>query len=107
MANLGLKLDNLCLTEEELDQKLQAFLGKLNDPKYKEDLKNAGSLFEDESKEYLTVTSETYNQVFKRAGGLLPFVVLLCAMLFNHFFDTAEEYQWQTWGKTSFEEQQA
>ena len=27
-------------------------------------------------------------------------------MLWNHFFHTAEQYEWQTWGKTSFEEQQ-
>ena len=53
LSNLGLKLDNICLTEEELDQKLEVFQGKMNDAKYKEDLKNAGSLFEDESKEHL------------------------------------------------------
>ena len=106
IANLGLKLDNMCLTEDDLDQKLKVFLGKKNDAKYAEDLKNAGNLFEDESKEHLSVTKDTYKQVFSRAGGILPFVVLTFAMLWNHFFHTAEEYEWQTWGATSFEEQQ-
>ena len=106
LANLGLKLDNLCMTEDELDKKLKVFEGKKNDAKYAEDLKNAGSLFEDEAKEHLSVSKDTYKQVFQRAGGLLPFVVLLAAMLFNHFFHVNEEYEWQTWGKTSFEEQQ-
>ena len=106
VTNLGLKLDNLCLTEDELDQKLKVFQGKKNDEKYAEDLKNAGNLFEDESKEHLSVTLDTYKQVFKRAGGVLPFAVLTFVMLFNHFFQTAEQYEWQTWGHTTFEQQQ-
>lgn len=61
------------MTEEEVDQKLKIFLGKKNDLKYKEDLKNAGNLFTDEAKEHLTVTKDTYKEVFKRAGGFFPF----------------------------------
>ena len=53
-------LENLCLNEDELDAKLKIFLGKKHDSKFKEDLKNAGNLFEDEAKEHLSVTSETY-----------------------------------------------
>ena len=95
---MGLKKEKLCLTDEEIEQKLKIFLGKKYDARYKEDLKNAGNLFSDEAKEHLEVTRETYKEVFKRAGGFFPFFVILCIMLWNHFFHTSEEYKWHEWG---------
>ena len=97
-------METMCLTEEEVDQKLKIFQGKKHDDKYKEDLKNAGNLFEDEAKEHLSVTKDTYMEVFKRAGGILPFLVLLAVMLFNHGFHTSEEYSYHEWGSTSLED---
>ena len=75
----------------------------MNCPKYQEDLKNAGNLFIDESKEYLEVTKETYLEVLRRAGGYYPFIVMACIMIFEHFFNTAQQYDRYEWGQEDFE----
>jgi len=105
-SDLDLHLANLSMTEEEIDTKLKVFAGKKNDPKYAEDLKNAGSLFDDEAKEQIEVTKETYIKVFKRSGGIVPFVVILGFMIFQNFWSAVEQHNRFEWGQGSFEEQQ-
>ena len=107
LEQLGIQIESLCRTEEELDKKLKVFLGKKSDAKYEEDLKNAGNLFVDESKEHLQVNKSTYYEVYKRTGGAMPFIIVMLFMLWNHSFGTYREYKRYEWGGSSFAEQQA
>ena len=94
------------LSDTELDLKLKLFLGKKNDPRYAEDVQNAGALFADESKEHIDVSMKTYKKVLERSGGILPFLIMLIVMCFNHYWGTLQEYGRSDWGLKSHEEQQ-
>ena len=53
-----------------------------------------------------SVTKDTYQKVFDKAGGVFPFIVITLIMCFQHYWAMAEQINRAEWGSGSFEDQQ-